>query len=106
MNVLITCGRETLRGVNGAAVIPSSGSWLLELTKLSNTCRDIHCKKACVIVIPSIEASHHLLLIPWKKLVVVVVIPTSTSGSNQIDPKVLRMVVVIGCCCGYCCGRN
>jgi hypothetical protein len=110
MNVL-TCGRETLRGVDGATVISSSGSWLLELTKLPNTCRDIHSKKACVIVIPRVKAPHHLLLIPRKKLVVVVMIPRSSpSSSNQIDPQILWVVVVVMRCCRGCscsgCGRN
>jgi hypothetical protein len=85
---------ETLRGVNGTAVVPSSGPWLLKLTELPYACRDIHSQKACIIVVPRIKAPNHLLLIPGKKLVMVVVMVPATA--DQINSQAVLLVVVIG----------
>jgi hypothetical protein len=95
---LIHGREETLRGINGAAVIPSSSLRLLKLTELSYACRHVHGQKVCIIVVSTIEAPYHLLLIPWKELVMVVVMMVSgTTTTNQINPQVLLMVVIGGC---------
>jgi hypothetical protein len=85
---------ETLRGVNGTAVVPSSGPRLLKLTELPYACRDIHGQKACIIVVPRIKAPDYLLLIPGKELVMVVVMVPA--AANQINPQVLLVIVIGG----------
>jgi len=71
---------ETLRGVNGTAVVPSSGPRLLKLTELPYACRDIHGQKACIIVVPRIKAPDYLV----------------PAAANQINPQVLLVIVIGG----------
>lgn len=96
---------ETLRGVNGTAVVPSSGPRLLKLTELPYACGDIHSQNACIIVVPRIKAPNHLLLIGKKLVMVVVMVPAAAAAADQINSQVL-LVVVIGRRGGSSSGSN